>query len=192
MEWHRKRHGWRARASRKSDNLKQQARATSQSNKSEQQARATSQSDKPEQQARASRKGFVDLPEHLICFLKSAGDRSIRHGWRIERSRTGSAICATFRRMISKNAEGTRRAKRLRKDFWLLFIGKVTRRAMEWLRNPPWMASQKNKPERQARRTSQRVNPEEHPSPPTNNKSHRKKTTPEKPQAETPPSNNQP
>ena len=76
----------------------------------------------------------LDLPEHLICFLKSTVDRSIRHGWRIERSRTGSAICATFRRMISKNAVGTRRAKRLRKDFWLLFIGKVTRRAMEWLR----------------------------------------------------------
>ena len=30
---------------------------------------------------------------------------------------------------------------------------KVTRSAMEWHRNPPWMASQKNKLERQARRT---------------------------------------
>ena len=42
------------------------------------------------------------------------------------------------------------------KDFWLLFVfWKVIRSAMEWHRNPPWMASQSDKQEEQVRRTNQ-------------------------------------
>ena len=41
--------------------------------------------------------------------------------------------------------KATRRADYGRKNFWLLFVGKVTRSAMEWHRNPPWMASTEDK-----------------------------------------------
>jgi len=45
----------------------------------------------------------------------------------------------------------------------------VTRSAMEWHRNPPWMACQSVKPEEQDRATNKSVNPEQQgkKSPPT-------------------------
>jgi len=46
---------------------------------------------------------------------------------------------------------------------------------MEWHRNPPWMASKEDKPERQAKRTSQSNKPEQQARTPNQNNKEKQK-----------------